>query len=257
MLAFELRKNASDVDAKITATKESLEQLTRRRDSIQPTTSLSEIEQLIQDIKNHEAKLEKLQLLRMAIQKKLNEYANNASKKKPLVEDGSAAHKHGRDIFVKLAKHQAEVRDLVKELDQEVNVTMSTRAKEFEDLTGESMGLTLSMTCYQASAFALAETIKPYDPWTYRSETALREEHKAELNKKLEQHEIRLKLAESLAPNCVVCARANVETKLIVDRRSGHDDTPGQLGSGHSAHHWSMVCPKCHTVQNAIIPETK
>jgi hypothetical protein len=142
----------------------------------------------------------------------------------------------------------------VKELDQEVNVIMSTKAKDFENLTGENMGLPLSMTCYQAAAFALAETIKPYDPWTYRSETALREEHKAELNKKLEQHEIRLQLAQSLAPNCENCARSNHENKMVVDKRSGHLDTPGEsLYRGQ----WHMRCPKCGTIQTVSIPETK
>ena len=254
MLAFELRKNASDVDAKITATKEALEQLTRRRDSIQPTTSLTEIEQLIQDIKNHEAKLEKLQLLRMAIQKKLNEYANNASKAKPLVEDGSAAHKRGREIFVKLAKHQAEVRDLVKELDQEVNVTMSTKVKEFEDLTGESMGLTLSMVCYPAMAFAAAETIKPYDAWAYRSETELKAEHERLKAEQLKRHEERIKIAEAHAPDCPNCARANRETKMTIARAEGRSDTPGE-----SMYHgmWHFACPKCGNILQQAIPETK
>jgi hypothetical protein len=249
MLAFELRKNASDVDAKITATKESLEQLTRRHDSIEPTTSLGEIEQLIQNIKNHEAKLEKLQLLRMAIQKKLNEYANNASKKKPLVEDGGAAHERGRDIFLELAKHQADVRVLVKELDEKVNVTMSTKAKDFENLTGENMGLPLSMVCYPAAAFALAETIRPYDPWKYVSEAESKTEHQRMEIEQFKRYQDRLAVANKVAPPCARCGE-----KTVVDMHAGMKETPG---AGIIDGHWSFHCNSCGNGQGGVVPETK
>jgi len=125
MLAFELRKNASDVDAKIMSVKEELQQLVQRRDSISPNTPLAEIGMIIDEIKTREVRLEKLQLLRMAIQKKLNEYANNASKAKPLIEKVLSAHDQRRSLIDSLINPQKEVASIVKKLHQ-VNSTVST-----------------------------------------------------------------------------------------------------------------------------------
>lgn len=248
---MELRQKMSDLESKVVSTKQTLEQLIQKRNAVDPSMPLDQLERLTTEIRSYEKRLEDLQLLHIAIEKKLRQYEGNRSKGLKLVEEGNAAHEHGRKIFVELAKHQAEVRGLLKDLDQ-VNVIMSTKAKDFENLTGENMGLTLSMVCYQASAFALAETIKPYDAWTYRSETELKEAHKAELDKKLERHEVRVKVAEEHAPPCPQCG-----TKMVVDKRSGHLDTPGQAGGGHSSHHWYFLCGKCGVTLTQPIPETK
>lgn len=254
-MAMELKRQASDLDVKITTIKGKLRQLTQRRDAVEPNTSLAEIETIINEIKSSEANLEKLQLLRMAVQKPLNNYANNAPKAPPLITRVKATHDHARGVYARFLKHQEVTAADVKELNGD-NETMSGLAKEFYNLVGEDMNLPFPIRCPQAEAFAAAEPIKPdaYPAWTFISESALAAKHKEELDKKLEQHEIRLKLAESLAPMCVRCARANLETKMIVDRRSGRRDTPGEsLSHGQ----WYLVCPKCGAIQTIPIPETR
>jgi len=253
MLAMELRQKMSDLESKITSTKQTLDQLIQKRNAVDPAMPLDQLERLTTEIRNHEKRLEDLQLLHIAIEKKQRQYEGNRSKGLKLVEEGGAAYERGRAIFVEWAKLQAKARDLVKDLDQ-VNLTLSTKAKEFEDLTGESMGLTLSMICYQASAFALAETIKPYDPWTYRSETDLKQEGEKLKAEQLKRHEERIKIAEAHAPDCPNCARANRETKMTIARAEGRSDTPGEsLYRGH----WCFVCAKCGNRLTQAIPETK
>lgn len=248
---LEYEKEISQIDKQIAQLESHRDELAKSRTQLD-VGQLVEAKRIRKELDEVEGSLSDLNLLKQAAKEQLAKWKKNAARAAPLVEDGGAAHERGRDIFVKLAEHQAEVRDLVKELDQEVNVTMSTKAKEFGDLTGESMGLTLSMVCYPAMAFAAAETIKPYDSWTYHSETELKEAHKAELDKKLEQHEVRVKVAEEHAPPCPICG-----TKMVVDKRSGHLDTPGQAGSGHTAHQWYLVCRKCGATQTVSIPETR
>ena len=245
---MELRQKMSDLESKITSTKQTLDQLIQKRNAVDPSMPLDQLERLTTEIRSHEKRLEDLQLLHIVVEKKIRQYEGNRSKGLKLVEEGGAAYERGRAIFVEWAKLQAKARDLVKDLDQ-VNLTLSTKAKEFEDLTGESMGLTLLMVCWPAAAFAVAETIKPYDPWTYRSETELKAEHHRMEAEGFKQYQDRLAIANQLAPPCARCGE-----KTVVDMHAGMKETPGtDMIDGH----WSFRCSSCGNCQGAVIRETK
>jgi hypothetical protein len=220
----------------------------KKRQSHLQVDQLGEATRIRRELDEIQGRRSDLKLLRDIAQEQLDKWQKGMAKAKPLIEDGGAAHKRGREIFVKLAKHQEGVRDLVKDLD-EVNVTMSTRAKEFEDLTGESMDLTLSMICYPAMAFAAAETIKPYDPWTYRSEIESKAEHQRMETERFKQYQDRLAIANQLAPPCVRCGQ-----KTVVNTHAGRKEEPG---AGIHDGHWSFYCKACGNGQDGVVPETK
>jgi chromosome segregation ATPase len=198
------------------------------------------------------------EVMRQAARDQIIRWDKNKPEATSLIEQARLLHEHARGIYGRFPGFQEDVKKLMKELDADKN-KMGALSAKFRELIGEDLNLPFQIECYQAAAFAAAQPIKPdaYPAWKYTSETELTAQRDEELQMRLQAHEKRLKMAEEHAPDCPICARGNVQTKMIVDRRSGHDDTPGQAGSGHSSHHWYFVCPKCGATMTQPIPETK
>ena len=158
------------------------------------------------------------------------------------------------DEFCKMQQRARVLHGKALELDNKIGAM----GHEHLRLVGGQMRSppSINTTVYQLAAFAGpgASDVKPLDAWHYESDEELAAKHKQEFDKKLKEHETRLEIANRLAPNCENCAGANRQTKMIVDRRSGRADTPGE-----SLYHgqWHLVCPKCGATQTVPISQTK
>jgi hypothetical protein len=195
------------------------------------------------------------EVMRQAAQAQIIRWDANKPEATRLIEQAGVLHEHARGIYARFPGFQEEVTKLVKDLDAD-KAKMGALSQRFRDLIGEDLNLPFQIECYQAAAFAAAQSIKPdaYPAWTYVSEAGLTAQRDEELQMRLQAHEKRLKLAESLAPNCPNCGRAKVETKLVVARREGRSDTPGEsIIHGQ----WCFICPKCGATQTSPIVETK
>jgi hypothetical protein len=168
----------------------------------------------------------------------------------PLIKEASAVHEHARGIYGEFARLQGQVAALAKDLENDNN-SLGGISSKFEELTGERLNI-FPIVCHAAAAFVSAVgPINPdaYPPWTFVSEEERNKEYQELKARQLRQHEARLKVAEAHAPLCSDC-----KTTMIVNRRNGREDTPGE--SIHRGH-WDFVCPKCGRISNVFIAETK
>jgi len=211
-------------------------------------------------------KLEENLITKDALEKKLSEYKSNEAKAKQSREKVKTRHEKGRSLVGSvIIPAQQAVGPAVLEIEI-INTEIRAEAKKYLELVGEEMNPPPPIDIGPALRFAgpgaagvqaPVEAIKMPEAWTYMSETDRAVEHDKQLKDKLQAHEKRLKIAEEHAPDCPNCLRADVQTRLIVDRKSGHTDAPGQAGRGNTSHHWNLKCPKCGTYVTAAIPETK
>jgi len=207
-------------------------------------------------------KLEDLIITKTACQSKISSYQKNASEGKKLVSEIGALDEKRRPIVNHMIKSQEEVGGWLSEVDA-AEVEIRVKAQKFEELTGEPLSLPASADLAPARLFAGsgapgiyegARKIQPLPAWKSVSNEERMMKHKEELDKKLKVHEARIETAEKFAPNCPNCERANVETKMVVDRRSGRSDTPGAT---RPPGHWCFICAKCGARQTQGIPETR
>jgi hypothetical protein len=249
-----------EVEQKATKIKAEIPPLTQQREQALVAGNASLSVALKHQLSELQERLEDLEITRAAIEGKLRIYAQNASEATKAREKANAFWEEGRVIVDEFVKMQARARTLYKKA-LELEDKISGLGREHLRLVGRDMRGPGSITTivWQLGSFAgpNVSDIKPLEPWQYISDGELAAKREEELDRKLKAHEARIEMAEEHAPECPSCATANAQTKMIVDRRSGHDDTPGQAGSGHSSHHWHLVCPKCGTTQTTSIPETK
>jgi hypothetical protein len=204
--------------------------------------------------------LEDLETPKAGIQAKLRVYEKNAPQAAKVRDKANAFWEEGRALIDEFVKMQSRARTLYqKALDLDNKIS---------ELEGEHLRLVgrdmrgpgrITNTVHQLGAFAAPNVadVKPLDAWQYVSDEQIAAQHKEELDKKLKAHEERIKIAEEHAPKCPNCARNNGERKMVVDRRSGGRDRPGQAGTGHSAHHWAFKCLTCGATMTEPITETR
>jgi hypothetical protein len=255
MLAMELRGKMSDLESKVASTKQSLDQFIQKRNAVDPSTSLTELERLTEEIRSHEKRLETFELLRLAIAKKLRQYDANKGEAAKLRQETTSLYDEARTLIEKtIIPAQRSVAPAVVRIDT-INAEIRARAEKHLQLTGEDMNEPPPIMVYAALRFAgpgaagvqgAVEPIKVPEPWSYVSETEHVAERDKELKEKLKAHEARVKVAEEFAPPCPQCG-----TNPRVDRRSGH------IGAGGYAGSWHLTCPKCHAIWTTIIPQTK
>jgi rubrerythrin len=258
--AEQLAARLKEVDQKGAKIKSQMVPLIQEREQAlvagNTTTSVALKHQLNQLQEN----LEDLEYAKKAVQAKLRVYDQKAPEAAKVRDKVNAFWEEGRALIDEFVKMQSRARILYgKALDLENKI--SALGNEHLRLVGRDMRGPPSITgaVWQLGAFTgpNVQAVKPLEPWVYRSDEEIAAKRNEELQTKLQAHEKRLEIAEEHAPNCPNCARADVETKMIVDRRSGHSDSQGQAGSGHMSHHWHFVCPKCGATMTQPIPETK
>jgi hypothetical protein len=258
--AEQLTLRLREIEQKATRIKAEMAPLTHQREQALVAGNVLHSVALKHQLSELQERLEDLEITRAAIEGKLRIYAQNASEAAKAREKANAFWEEGRVIVDEFVKMQARARTLYKKA-LELEDKISGLGREHLRLVGRDMKgpPSITGTVYQLGAFAAQNVpdVKPLDAWQYIPDEEIAAQRKEELDRKLKAHEARIKVAEEHAPNCPNCARANVETKMVVDRRSGHDDTPGQAGSGHSSHHWYLICPRCGTRLTEPIPETK
>lgn len=219
---------------------------------------LSEAKRIRMEQDEIHGKISDLKLLRDLAREQIAKWEKSAPAAGKIIKEVAAWYDETRTFVERIIESQAQVAGYLQEIETRNN-KIGPAEHEYQLLTGESMEAPGRIVVYQALGFAGSnvERVKPWSAWTFISETNRRAAYAEELEKKLQAHEVRIKVAEQYAPMCENCARANVESKMIVDRGSGHSDSPGQAGSGHSSHHWHFVCPKCGATMTQPIPETK
>jgi hypothetical protein len=249
------------------------ERLTKTNDEITKLTSVLEeskarkvqwltaakpardLKALNEELRVGQQSLEDLAITKAALEGKLRIYAQNepaaADKRKEVI----AADERCREHVEALIKLQQETRPHIEAVLME-NAAIGRLDEEHLALVGERMNIPHIAVPYQASNFAGSNVppIQPLRPWQYASEEERTIIRKQELEKKLEQHEARIEIAEEHAPLCPQCLLGNIETKMKVNRRAGRDDAPGQ---SITRHHWSLKCPRCSASQTVAVPETK
>ena len=258
--ADQLTARLREVDQKGAKIKSQMAPLIQQRDEALAAGNVSVSVALKHQLNELQERLEDLEYSKAAAQAKLRVYDQRAPEAAKVRDKANAFWEEGRALIDEFVKMQSRARILHAKCLELDNKT-GTLGHEHLRLVGRDMRSppSITTTIYQLGAFAgpNVQAVKPLESWQYVSDEEIAAKDKEEVEKKLKAHEARIKIAEEYAPNCVNCARGNVETKLVVDRRSGHGDTPGQAGSGHSSHHWHFVCPKCHVIQTVPIPETK
>jgi len=256
-MKIEYQKQIRNADKKISELETQRDQLLEQLSHLK-IDQLGVANQILKQKNEIDVMIHAAEVMRQAAQDQVSRWEKNGPQAAAVIEEAKPVHEHARGIYARFPKLQEEVTKLVKELDAD-KTKMGTLSQKFRDLIGEDLNLPFQIECYQAAAFAAAQPIKPdaYPAWTYVSETDRTVEHDKQLKDKLLAHEKRLKIAEEHAPDCPNCLRADVQTRLIVDRKSGHTDAPGQAGRGNTSHHWNLKCPKCGTYVTAAIPETK
>jgi len=256
--ADQLNVRLQEIANKTTKIRSEMEPLSRDRKQALVVGNVSTSVTLKHQLNILQERLEDLDIAKNEIEARLRVHDQNAPEAAKIRDkvnglwDGEA-----RPIVDEFVKMQSRARTLYGKA-LEVENKISGLGHEHLRLVGRNMRGPPSITgmVYQLGAFAGPSTsdIRPLDAWQYVSEEDLAAKQKDELDKKLKAHEARIALAEQYAPMCVVCARGNVESKLIVDRRNGRSDQPGEsLYRGQ----WHLVCPKCAATQTAPIPETK
>jgi hypothetical protein len=189
------------------------------------------------------------------IDTQLEQWAGNmsaAAEKRTLVIAADERCREHNDALIKL---QQETRLHIEALLKE-NGTIGRLDEEHLGLVGQRMNIPHIAVPFQASNFAASNVppIQPLRPWQYASEEERAAIRKQDLEKRLEQYEKRIEIAEEHAPLCPQCLLGNIETKMLVNRREGKEDSPGE-----SIYHgqWRLKCPKCGATQTVAIPETK
>jgi hypothetical protein len=212
---------------------------------------LSEAKRIRMEQDEIHGKISDLKLLRDLAREQIVKWEKNAPEAGKLVKVVATVYDKTRAIVAdNFIPSQERVGDGLQKLEV-LNNEIGTAEGKYKELTGESMEAPGRVVVYQALGFAGSnvERVKPWPAWTFISETQRRAAYAEELEKKLEGHEARAKIAGQSAPPCPICG-----TKMVVDRRSGRSDTPGE-----SLYHgqWNFRCPKCGATQTVPIPETK
>jgi len=246
---------AKTKDEKTNLTSELEELKTRKVAWLTAAKPARDMKPLNEELRIGQERLLDLAVTEAALEAKLRVYEQNepaaADKRKEVI----AADERCREHVEMLIKLQQEARPHIEALLKE-NGTIGRLDEEHLGLVGQRMNIPHIAVPFQASNFAASNVppIEPLRPWQYASDEDRAAVRKEELEKKLEQHEIRIQLAEAHSPNCPQCLLARIETKMLVNRREGKEDSPGE-----SIYHgqWRLKCPKCGATQTVAIPETK
>jgi len=243
---MELHQKMSDLESKVVSTRQTLEQLIQKRNAVDPSMPLDQLERLTTEIRNYEKRLEDLQLLHIAIEKKLRQYDGKQGEAMKLRQEVADRYDEQRSLVEKMIKAQSDVAGYLEKIDV-LNSEIGAREQKHHDLVGEDMNAPNRVKIYQAMAFAASniQRIKPYPPWSYVSESEIAAKHKEEAEERRRVYEECAKKAELAAP---ACARCEGKTHLITTA------TPMGRGDGAS---WVFRCEKCGNEQNAFVPGTR
>jgi len=263
--AEQLTARLCEVDQKAAKIKSQMAPLIQEREQALVAGNTATSVSLKHQLNELQERLEDLEYAKKAVQAKLRVYDQKAPDAAKVRDKANALWQEGRglideegraliDQFVKMQSRARIVYGKALELDSKIEAL----GKEHLRLVGRDMHGPDSIIhkVHQLGEFAglNIQAIKPLEPWQYISDEELAAKQKEELDKKLAQHEARIKLAEAAAPDCPNCARAKVETKLVVARREGRSDQPGEsLYRGT----WHFICPKCGATMTQSIPTTK
>jgi predicted RNA-binding Zn-ribbon protein involved in translation (DUF1610 family) len=253
--ADELIHRLAEVEGKASKIKTEMGFLAQRREQALVAGSVTASVELKNQISNLQQQLEDFEIVRAAVQAKLRVYDQNASKAAKLRDQTSEFWEEGRALIDEFAKMQVRARTLYKKA-LELEDKISGLGREHLRLVGRDMRGPPSITgiVYQLGAFAASNVpdVKALPEWKYTSDEEIAAKHKKELDEKLAAHEAKIAKAEEYAQPCPQCG-----TRMVVDRKSGHTDTPGQSFRGDRSHIWNLICPKCGTHVTAPIAETK
>jgi len=263
--AEQLTARLGEVEKKSAKIKSEMAPLIQEREQALVAGNTATSVSLKHQLNELQERLEDLEYAQKAVQAKLRVYDQKAPDAAKVRDKVNALWQEGRglideegraliDQFVKMQSRARIIYGKALELDSKIEAL----GKEHLRLVGRDMHGPDSIIhkVHQLGEFAglNIQVIKPLEPWRYISDEELAAKQKEELDKKVKAHEERIKIAEAHAPDCPNCARANRETTMRVDRRSGKSDTPGEtLYHGQ----WNFICPKCGATQVVSIPETK
>jgi hypothetical protein len=255
--ADELNQRLREIDEKAEKLKREIIPLTQEREGALATGNVQTSVPLKHKIDEYQERLNDLHFSRDVAKGKLRVYDQNAPEATKVRDKANAFWEEGRALIDEFVKMQSRARMLygkALEIDQKIDGLGNEHLRLVgRDMRGPS---SITNTVYQLGAFAApnVQAVKPLERWQYVSDEELAAKHKEEVDRKLKQHEARIKIVEDCAPDCPACARGNKQTRMIVDRRSGRSDTRGEsLYHGH----WHLVCPKCGATLTQSIPETK
>jgi len=195
-------------------------------------------------------KLEDLIITKTACQSKISSYQKNAPEGKKLVQEIGALHEKRKPIVDKIIKAQEEVGGWLPQVDA-IDAEIQTKARRFEDLTGETLNTPASPDLHPAYSFAGsgiagvtegARKIQPLAAWKFVSSEELAQGRREELEKKRLAYEERLRVAQAGAPACQKCGgKRNVVNEA------------GVAGRGY----WVLKCEDCGVTNEAMIAESK
>jgi hypothetical protein len=218
---------------------------------------VADMKPLNEQLRLGQQQLEDLAVTKAALEAKLRIYAQNHDKATELRDQANQAYDRGRAHIDALVELQTEAIPHVHGI-QEESSAIGRLAQKHLELVGENMNEPHIEVPHQALAFAAEGVrgvssglgpIKPLPAWTYVSDEEHAAKRAAEHEARMKEHEKRIKIAEENAPPCPSCG-----AKMLVDRRNGHGDTPGEsIYKGQ----WFFVCSRGHASLNAIIPQTK
>jgi len=195
-------------------------------------------------------RLEELAITKTGCQSKISWFQKNAIEGKKLVQEIGALHEKRRPIVDKIIKAQEEVGGWLPQVEA-IDAEIQTKARRFEDLTGETLNTPTSPDLYPARSFAGsgiagvaegARKIQPLAPWKFVSSEERAQRQKEEMEKKRLAYEERLRVAQHSVPVCQKCGgKRNVVNEA------------GVAGRGY----WVLKCEDCGATHELMIPETK
>ena len=255
---MELRQKVGDLESKVASTKQALDQLIQKRNAVDPSTSLTELERLTEEIRSHEKRLENFELLRLALAKKLRQYDANKGEGVKLRQETTSLYDEARTLIEKtIIPAQRTVGPSLLKIET-INTEIRVKAKKHLELVGVEMNPPPPIKLGPALQFAgpgaagvqsAVELVKVPEPWTYVSDEELKTEHQRMEADRFKQYQDHLVIANKQAPDCTRCGE-----KTAVDLHAGNKERPG---TGIYDGHWSFYCKACGNGQDGVVPETK
>ena len=221
----ELQKRAAELESEIASTKETLDGLLKRRDFIDPTTPLQDIERTTSQIKAYGKRLEDAQLLQMAIEKRLREYQAKEPEAAETRKYIAAKWDEMRPHVEALIEHQRGVAETLTKIGP-LQAEIGALAAKHLALTDDPLNLQRPIFRVPRHVVDFANLkLTPLAPWRYLTE----EQRRAEKAVRLERER---QAAIERAPLCKKC-----------DKRMTLRDPP-KIGTL-----WAYECRECRSSQ--------